>query len=131
MSRENVDLVHRAVGALNAGDVPETIAPDCRLENVNTAVSDKTYLGVEGWREWRRDLFGAFAEGARLQIDEVVADGDAYVVVITSLIGRGATSDAPLRLRWVNAVWFRDGQMTRSAGFLSRAEALEAVGLRE
>jgi ketosteroid isomerase-like protein len=131
MSRENVELVHRVVDALNAGELPESIAPDCRLENATTAVSDKTYLGPEGWREWRRDLFEAFAEDARLQVDEVVADGEDSVVVMTSIVGRGAASDAPLQLTWFNAVWFREGQLTRSAGFLTRREALEAVGLRE
>jgi hypothetical protein len=83
MSQENVDLVHRLVDALNAREVPEFIAPDYRLDNAITAVTDTTYFGADGWRGWMRDLFGAFAEGARLQVDEVVADGDDYVVVIT------------------------------------------------
>jgi ketosteroid isomerase-like protein len=129
MSQENIDLMYRLAEVLNAREVPEFIAPDYRLENATTAVTDRTYVGAEGWREWMRDLFGAFAEGARFQIDEVVADGDDCAVVITSLVGRGAVSDAPLQLRWVNAVWFRDGQITRSTGFLNRREALEAVGL--
>ena len=131
MSQENVDLVHRLAAALNAREVPEFIAPEYRLENVNTAVTNKTYCGHDGWREWMGDLFGAFAEGAQLQVDEIVAEGDDYVVVTTSIVGRGAVSDAPLRLTWVSAVWFSDGEMIRSAGFLSKREALEAVGLSE
>jgi ketosteroid isomerase-like protein len=131
MSQEHVDLVYRLADALNARQVPEFIALDYRLENVNTAVTNKTYQGVDGLREWMRDLFSAFAEGARFQVDEIVADGDDYVVVISSIVGRGAASDAPLQLRWFSAVWFRGSEMTRSAGFLSKREALKAVGLSE
>ena len=131
MSQENIELVYRLADALNAREVPEFIAPDYRLENVTTAVTDKTYIGPDGWREWMRDLFAAFADGARFQIDEIVADGDDYAVVISSLVGRGTASNAPLHLRWVSAVWFRDGQMIGSTGFLKRREALEAVGLRD
>ena len=131
MSQENINLLYQLADALNAREVPEFIAPDYRLDNVTTAVTDKTYVGPDGWREWMRELLGAFADGARFQVEEIVADGDDYVVVISSLVGRGATSDAPLQLRWVSAVWFRDGQITRSVGFPRRREALEAVGLRE
>jgi hypothetical protein len=76
MSKENINLVYQLADALNAREVPDFIASDYRLENVNTAVTNKTYLGSEGWREWMRDMLGAFAEGARFEIDEVVADGD-------------------------------------------------------
>jgi ketosteroid isomerase-like protein len=130
MSQENIDLVYRLADALNAREVPDFIAPDYRLENTITAVTDKTYIGADGWRDWMGDLLDAFGGGARFQVDEIVADGDDYVVVISSLVGRGAGSGAPLQLPWVSAVWFRDGQMTHSSGFLTRREALEAVGLR-
>ena len=112
MSQENINLLYRLADALNAREVPDFIAPDYRLENVITAVTDKTYIGPDGWRDWMGELLGAFA-------------------VISSLVGRGTTSDAPLQLSWVSAVWFRDGQMIRSSGFRKRHEALEAVGLRE
>jgi len=131
MSQENVEIVRRAVDMLNAGEVPEFMAPDLVLENATTAVTDKTYVGAEGWREWMDDMFGAFGEDARLQIDEILADGEDYVVAITALRGCGAASGAPLQLRWVTAVWLRGGLVTRVSGFPKRREALEAVGLRE
>jgi hypothetical protein len=34
-------------------------------------------------------------------------------------------------LEWVNVTWFRDGRMSRAVGYLTRREALEAVGLGE
>jgi hypothetical protein len=75
------------------------------------------------------EFFGRICRGSRYRVDEIVAEGDDYLVVITSLSGLGAASRAPLRLRWVNAVLFRDGLILRSTGFLSKREALRAVGL--
>jgi ketosteroid isomerase-like protein len=111
--------------------VPGFLAPDFRLENISTALSDKTWVGEEGMREWMNDHFGAFAPGAEFRADEVVAEGDDYVVAICSVTGQGAVSGAPLQLRWATVAWFRDGQMTRAAAFARRREALKAVGLEE
>ena len=75
-------------------------------------------------------MFSPFGE-VRLQLDKVIAEGDDYVVAVTSLKGRGAASDAPLELRWANAFWFRGGRLVCTGGFLSIREALKAVGLEE
>lgn len=40
-----------------------------------------------------------------------------------------AVSGAPLDLAWINVMWFRDGKMSRGAGYTSRRDALKAVGL--
>ena len=126
---QNVDLVYRIADAIDGGDVSEFLAPEFRIANVNTAITDKTYVGADGAREWKSDLFSGFADGAHYQVDEIVAECDDYVVAIVSIVGRGAASDAPLHLRWVTAQWFRDGKCTHAAGFLSRRDALRAVGL--
>ncbi|HEX3509706.1 MAG TPA: nuclear transport factor 2 family protein [Solirubrobacteraceae bacterium] len=130
MSQENVERLRRLMEAVNAGEVPEFVAADYRAENVNTAVTDKTYIGHDGVREWREDMFSAFGE-VRLQLDKLIAESDDYVVAVTSLKGRGGASGAPLELRWANAFWFRNGRLVRSGGFLSIREALKAVGLEE
>lgn len=49
MSHENVDLFLRVADAINAREVPDAlIAPDFHIENIVTAVSDKTYHGAAG-----------------------------------------------------------------------------------
>jgi ketosteroid isomerase-like protein len=128
----NVDLVRSICAAINEREVPkDLLAPDLRMENVVTAVSDKTYYGAAGFRDWMQDLFAGFAEGARFEIEEIVADGDDFVVAVLGAVGCGARSGAPLVLRWVNVAWFRDGKATRSVGYASRREALMAVGLEK
>jgi ketosteroid isomerase-like protein len=134
MSQDNIELHRRGVAAINDRELPDDVfeelcAPDFRMENTSTAVTDKTYRGAEGVREWIRDFFDAFDEGARYEIEEIIADGDDFVVSMLRFVGHGARSGAPLVLRWANVTWFRAGKMTRAVGYLSRREALRAVGL--
>ena len=128
MSQEGLELARRFREAVNARVVPDDlVAEDCRIENVSTAVTDKTYVGLEGARQWMRDLFEAFGEDAVLE-QEVLAAEDDYVVGLLSISGRGSASGAPLDLRWVGVMWFRDGLITRAAGFANRREAFAALG---
>jgi ketosteroid isomerase-like protein len=129
-----VDLHRRGVAAIDAGELSDRVfaelcTPDFRLENTSTAVTDKTYRGADGVREWRSDFLDAFEPGARHEIDEVIAEGEDYVVSVIHFAGHGVGSGAPLVLRWINVTWFREGRMSRAVGYLSRREALEAVGL--
>jgi ketosteroid isomerase-like protein len=106
------------------------LAPEYRIEAVVTAVTDKTYYGAVGCVEWLNDMSDAFAEGARYEVEAIVAHGDDFVVGRVAFVGTGARSGAPLRLRWLTVTWFHDGKATRSAGYANRYEALKAVGLK-
>jgi ketosteroid isomerase-like protein len=136
VSQENVALAERIVRAMDARKLSdelaeELLAPGCRLENPTTAVTDKTYVGVGGVREWIRDMFEAFDEESHYEVEEVLADDDDFVVARLHLVGHGAHSGAPVSLRWVTVAWFQDGKMARAVGYLGRREALKAVGLAE
>jgi hypothetical protein len=111
--------------------VAPLVAPEFRGENIVTAVTDKTYCGVAGCLEWFNDMSDAFAEGARLEIEAIIADTDDFAVARLAFVGTGARSGALLRLRWISVFWFHDGKATRSAGYANRHEALKAVGLEE
>jgi ketosteroid isomerase-like protein len=136
MSQENIDLHERAIEAVNARVLSdelaaETLAPGFRIENAATAVTDKTYVGAEGVREWVRDIFEGLDEDARYETEEILADSEDFVVARVRLVGRGARSGAPVELRWVAVTWYEGGRATRTVGYLRRREALEAVGLAE
>ena len=136
MSRENIDLHERGVEALNARVLSdelaaETLVPGFRIENAATAVTDKTYYGAEGIREWVRDIFEGLDEDARYETEEILADGEDFVVARVRLVGHGARSGAPVKLRWVSVTWYQDGKTTRSVGYRRRLEALKAVGLEK
>jgi ketosteroid isomerase-like protein len=134
MSQENVELHRRSVAAIGARvffDEPfeELCASEFRMENTSTAVTDKTYYGAEGVRERIAEFFEAFDEDARHEIEEIVADGNDFVVSVVRFVGRGARSEAPLVLRLVGVTWLDKGKMTRAVGYPSRRQALDAVGL--
>jgi ketosteroid isomerase-like protein len=129
MSRDNVEAVRRLVDGVNADAIPrDLLAADFELSNATTAVTDAHYTGYEGGLEWRRELFDV-VDGARLELDEVLAAGDDYVVATTRLVGRGAVSGAPVDMRWASVFRFRDGKIARIAGYSRRRDALEAVGI--
>ena len=102
----------------------ELLAPGFRMENTSTAVTDNTYVGAEGVREWIRDMFEAFDEDSRYETEEILDEGEDFVVARNRVVGHGARSGAPVTLRWVSVIWFHDGKMTRTAGYLVAAAAL-------
>ena len=135
MSQEAVELFRRLMETVNVPEpeavIAPLVAPNFRIENTATAVTDKTYHGVAGCLEWRNDLPEGFAEGVRFEVEAIITDGDDFVVGRVALVGTGARSGAPLHLRWVTVAWFQDGKATRIVGYANRHQALEAVGLRE
>jgi hypothetical protein len=136
MSQENVELFERGNAAMNPGNfsdalAAELLAPGYRIENASTAVTDKTYYGVSGCREWIADIFEGLDANSRFETEEIIADGDDFVVGRVRLVGHGAHSGAPITLRWTAVGWFEGGKATRGVGYVHRREALEAVGLEE
>jgi ketosteroid isomerase-like protein len=136
MSRENVDIQRLSVAAINASEFTDELharfcTPDFVMANPTTAVTEKSYQGANGVRAWIADFGEVFAGRPLLKIDEIIADGDDFIVSRLRWTGRGARSGAPLDLAWINVMWFRNGKMSRGAGYTNRREALKAVGLTE
>jgi SnoaL-like domain len=109
----------------------EFLAPGFRIENASTALFDKTYYGVDGIREWIADIFEGLDANSRFETEEIIADGEDFVVARVRLVGHGANSGAPVTLRWMTVVWYEGAKMTRGVGYVHRREALEAAGLAE
>src|SRR5271165_5018169 len=112
MSQETVELHERGVAALNARAVSDELAAadlacGFRIENAATAITDKTYVGAEGVREWIRDMFAGLDEDSRYETEEILADGEDFVVASVRLVGHGAHSGVPVTLRWVSVTWYQ------------------------
>jgi ketosteroid isomerase-like protein len=136
VSERNVELVRRSVAVMNSRELSDEMfegicTPDFTITNASTAVTDKTYRGASGAREWIADFTEAFAAGPQHELGEVLAVADDFVVARLRWSGRGARSGAPLVLRWVGVWRFRDGKVCRGTGYPSGHEALKAVGLEE
>jgi hypothetical protein len=98
------------------------------MTNVSTAVTDRTYRGAEGFRQWLDDFFEVLGPEARFTADPV-ALGDDYVVGRLGILGRGAVSGAPVELRFYGVMWIEDGKIARAVGYPSRRAAFDAVGI--
>jgi ketosteroid isomerase-like protein len=138
MSRENVEVVRRVLGAMSA-DVAERdtldtlvkrLAPEVEFEEDPRFPEAGTYRG-------RDEVFRYFSEFAAqfeeflFTVEELRESGDDTVLVLLRIRGRGKASSAQFDFRsgWLYSL--RDGQVVRIRAYLDRAEALEAVGLRE
>jgi ketosteroid isomerase-like protein len=130
MAEENVEILRGFERATNTRTVPaELLAPGFLMENRVSSVTDYEYHGADGFREWMRDVFEHFADGARYEVEEVIGAGDDFVAAVFCIAGTGAFSDERVEFRWAGVTWFRDGKVTKAVGYPSRRDALLAVGL--
>lgn len=125
--RRNLEVHRLVVEAVNAREVPHhLLAPGFRMENHVSAVTDYEYHGALGFRDWMNDVFEVFADGARYEVEEILAVGDDHVAAMFCISGRGGRSRMPLEFRWAGVTWFRSGRATRAVGYSSRSDALRA-----
>ena len=131
MSRETVELAHRAFDALNRRDLGAFLAlMDDDVEAVPRLVAmEGGYHGHDGIRRWWQNLLDAFPDYS-IEIVEVRDLGDLTFIALRNR-GHGAGSDAPIEHRlWMLAEW-RQEQVLWWHSYGTEAEALDAVGRRE
>jgi uncharacterized protein len=132
MSQENIEIVRRAYEAANRGDF-ERVSPDLHpeIEFHTYAQSPEAglYRGKEAVQRYNQGLFEQF-ETTRFEIEELVDAGDRVVVVSTQHAQpKGGQQEMNVR---VVEVWtIRDGLLAERRSYSTKAEALEAAGLRE
>ncbi len=134
MSQENVDVFRRAYEASLQGDREpffEMFAPEIVWDMSRSSFPDaRVYQGIEGVREWFDGLDDAFEDRSD-EVEEITDCGPDQVLVITRIQGHGRSSKVGVNYRFATVWTFRDGKVVRMDRFDDRAEALEAVGLRE
>jgi ketosteroid isomerase-like protein len=132
MSRENVELVERALDAFSNGDA-ETFAalttPDLEWVTGLGAIEGEVFRGREGVETYFARLGSAWDE-FRFVAHRFRDLGDT-VVVLGRLQGRGRGGGVPVDSP-VGAVWdLRGGQIWRLRAYLDHDKALEVAGLAE
>ncbi len=128
MSRENVELVRRAYDEfLSRGELPlPLVHAELRIDNVPESPIPGPYHGPEGMRRWWREVSGDL-EGIRLELEETIDAGGDCVVGLVRFHGRTPAGFDLSEFPWAVAHWIRDGLIVRTAGFLAKEQALEAV----
>jgi ketosteroid isomerase-like protein len=131
MSREHVELATRVETAINQRDaeaIGEMFHPEFEFHSAIARAEGGVYRGVEGMREYFRDV-DAVWQNFRVELEDVREAGDR-LLVLWRVTG---TSLSGVPLAQVSAqVWtWRDGMAWRNESYTDVDEALEAVGLRE
>jgi ketosteroid isomerase-like protein len=144
MSQQNVDLV-MALQRAPDDDFVQLIRDDELWAQLAQAVAPfvhadaetvrpglpggKTYIGLDGFRESWLDWLAPYAE-YRTEVEEAIDCGDR-VLLLQSSSGRLAGSTKEVKLAPAVVYTVRDGKIARFEPYADRAQALEAVRLRE
>jgi ketosteroid isomerase-like protein len=131
MSQENVEIVRAAIHARNSGEIDamlEDAAPDFEFDFSRAVGPTRGVFALEPMREFWDEFAGAW-ESIRWEAEEFIEVGDQVVTPTTLYVLGREGIEVEARAAWI---WtFRDGKIARLTVYQSRAEALEAVGLRE
>ncbi len=131
MSRENVQLAHRAFDAISRRDLAgflDVMDPEVVATPRIVSVEGRALHGHDGMREWWDAIFGAFPD-FDLEVVTVEAPGDATVAQLVAR-GRGQGSEAPFE----DPIWVasrvRAGKVVWWQTYRSREEALRGLRAR-
>jgi hypothetical protein len=132
MSQENVEIVKRAIAAINARDIDGYLA--CCTEDVmlRTPMVEITgeYEGADGIKRFLVDVEDA-APDFRIDAERVESVGASQVLAFLQITASGRSSGIPQDAASANVYDLVEGKINRIRIFLDRHEALKAVGLEE
>ena len=132
MSQENLEVVKRAIAAINARDIDGYLA--CCTEDVvlRTPMAEITgeYEGADGIKRFLVDVEDA-APDFRIDAERVESVGASQVLAFLQITASGRSSGIRQDAATANVYDLVEGKINRIRIFLDRHEALNAVGLTE
>jgi ketosteroid isomerase-like protein len=134
MSQDNVEIAQAGWDAWLRGDMPALFswfAPDVVWDTSHFHDwPESSYHGAEGverfLREWR-DVW----KDLELTVEDVRAAPDGRVLSLIRQRATGRKSGLAMDMETAQIATLRNGKVTRLDNYEDRAEALEAVGLRD
>jgi ketosteroid isomerase-like protein len=132
VSPENVEIVRRTYEAVRTGDLDTAnsyIHPEIEFHTYAYSPEAGVYRGRRAVRQYNEGLWKQF-ERLVIEVDDLVDAGDRVVVISTQhALPKGGGEEITVQ---VTEVWtIRDGLLAERRSYATKAEALEAVGLRE
>jgi len=135
MSQENVEVVRRVTDVMDGegfeAALPvflEAAHPEVEWREDPAWPGAATYRGIEEVRQLILDRMSTL--DLEQQTEDLIGVDDK-VVVLVRWVGRGKASGAQGEISMAMLWTLREQAITRIEFFLDRAQALEAVGLRE
>ncbi len=134
MSQENVEIIGRAIAAINARDLDGYLAcctADIELHTPLAAIG-AVYEGPMGIRRWFTDLEDVGPD-FRLELERAQTIRPGLVLAFLLVTGSGRASGLQVTdaTPTTNVYDLVEGKIRRVRIFMERREALEAVGLSE
>jgi ketosteroid isomerase-like protein len=99
-------------------------------EFVEAALAEPCYHGPSGYHAYIDATQEVWGDDVRLEPTELIDLGDR-VVLLADMPMRAQASGVPLAQTYAGVSTLKDGRVFRQHDYLSHAEALESVGLRE
>jgi ketosteroid isomerase-like protein len=133
MSEENMEIARRFVEGWQRGDwegMAELADPEVELHGTVGGVEEGRLR--RGIAEIRRDFESneEIWDDHRVEVEELIDAGDR-VVLFQREYQRGRSSGVELVLEAAVLIDLRDGRIVRLQGYMDRAAALGAAGLRD
>ena len=132
MSRENVEASRRMWDRFLAGDIPGTLAfldPQVEVHDAPQVPDARVYHGHAGWRTQIERFNEAFTN-LSYRLVECIDCGENVVSVVQAS-GTASSSGIPAAITYAELETWRDGRVVSMRYFMSKEDALEAVGLSE
>jgi hypothetical protein len=130
MSHEHVEVVKRAVAAINDRDIDRYLGACTEDIELRVGSMGGLYEGADDIRRFFADIQDTNPD-FRLGLERVEAVGADRVLAFLHLTGSGRVSGIPTAADTANVYELVDGRIARVQIFFSRQEALAAVGLPE
>ncbi|MGH2966102.1 MAG: nuclear transport factor 2 family protein [Solirubrobacterales bacterium] len=134
MSQENVELVRRVFDSINRGDVDaslEEAADDLEVDWSNSIGPTKgIYRGRREVLKLWRSFLDAW-DSLQWDPEEIIDVDESRVIAVNHVRMRGHGSGVDVDARGAQLWTISDGKARSLKLFQSKAEALEAAGLRE
>ena len=128
-----LETIRAGFDAFNRGDYEAWIDlydEDTQFLDLTETPDTGVFQGHAGIRVWLAKLQEAWGEGFRFE-PRNITEGDAVVLVDTRAKGIGVGSGVPIEMTVHIVLRFQDQKIVWSQGFMDRADALKAAGLRE
>ena len=129
--------VRLAVEAYNRRDLDAVVTaygPDLEYypyrEFVEAGLAERVYRGPSGYRSYIEATYEVWGTEVRLEPTELVDLGDR-LVLLADMPMRAQASGVALAQTYAGVSTLKDGRVIRNDDFLTHAEALELVGLRD
>jgi uncharacterized protein len=133
MAEADFDLIRKAWAAASRGDITgqlEYLAPDIEIVPFGASIEGMVYRGHEGVRAWWEREIVTNWKVFETRPEEFRRVGDR-ILVFGHWVARGRTSGVDLDVPATWVVDVRDGKIVRWQTYTDRAEALEALGVKE